>query len=188
MKQAMLSAAMVLGLASAAMAGPPVLELANPPPKSVKSGLAVTYAYPIDVKTLNDARTALKKDGVAGRPLAGLDYPDTRDGDKVMTSDKAYVVAAQINGYMKFDAPGVYEIEVFSNDGLDLSLGGQRIAKLDERAPCGSAGRRRVEVKDAGWYKLSAVYFQRMGTSCLQMEMGKDGAKRKQVPNAVFGY
>nr|WP_319947866.1 hypothetical protein [uncultured Shimia sp.] len=174
--------------ATAGFAGPPQLKPANPQPSGLKSGLSVSYAYPIDVKTLSAARSALNEGAKRGKPLKGLNYADTRQGEKALTSKKEHAVAARIKGYVKFDAPGIYEIEMFTNDGLDMTIGGQKVGYLDERSPCGSAGMKRVEVPQAGWYALSATYFQRLGTSCLQMEMGKQGSKRKQVPNGIFGH
>lgn len=188
MKHTVVATVIATVFATAAFAGPPVLKLASPQPSSVKPGLRVDYAYPIDVKTLKDARTALERKGAPGKPLNGLDYAEARGGQKALSSDKATVVAARIGGYMKFTAAGVYDIEVFSNDGVQMTLGGQEIVHYDEREACSSAGRTEVEVPSPGWYAISAVYFQRMGGSCLQIEVGKDGAKRKQVPNSAFGY
>lgn len=183
-----LAAAFGMVFAAWAAAAPLKLTPANPQPSGLNSGLAVTYAYPIDVKSLDDASSALKQTTERGRPLSGLNYPDRGDGAMALTSRKAQVVAAAIRGYIKFDAPGVYTLEFFTNDGLRVSIGGQRVAYYDERDACGSAGARQVEVPQAGWYPLEALYFQRLGTACLQMEWSPPGGGQKQVPNGAFGY
>ena len=114
-----------------------VLELkpANPQPKGLKQGLAVSYAFPAEVKSLRDAARAAKK-AKPGKPLAGLDYEDTRDGERTLTTKSAHLVVAKISGFVKFDAAGTYTIEFLSNDGLQASIGGQQVVFFDGRHPC----------------------------------------------------
>lgn len=181
-----ITAACALALVAAtAWAAPLKLQPANPQPTGLKQGLAVKYAYPPDVKTLNQAVQALKR-AKPGKPLAGLDYRDTADGDLTLTSDKAHHVAAEITGYVKFDSPGVYTIDFLTNDGLDISIGGQQVGYHNRRIPCFETQDVQVEVPQAGWYALEAVYFQRVGTSCLHMRAGKGAPD--WMPNAAFGY
>ena len=54
-------AAAVMMIAGAAFAAPLKLKPASPQPSGLKSGLAVKYAYPPDVKSLNQATRALKR-------------------------------------------------------------------------------------------------------------------------------
>ncbi|MEO0866425.1 MAG: hypothetical protein AAFY39_18025, partial [Pseudomonadota bacterium] len=70
------AAALAAVLATASFAAPLKLKPADPQPKGLKEGLAVKYAYPPDVKSLNQASRALKR-AKAGTPLKGLDYRDT---------------------------------------------------------------------------------------------------------------
>lgn len=171
----------------AAFAAPLELTPASPQPSGLSAGLAVSYAYPSDVKTLADARSALDKRAKAGPALSGLSYQDTKDGGKVMTSRFSTNVAAQINGYIRFDAAGIYTMNVWSNDGIEAWIGGQEIAFYDDRHPCEPAGEVQVSVPQAGWYALEALYFQRQGTACLMMEWGS-GSDLKLVPDAAFGH
>ena len=180
-------ACLALSLGSAALAGPLKLEPANPQPGSVKKGLAVAYAFPEDVKTLSQADQALKK-AKPGKPLAGLDYWDTEEGQETLTSGQAQKVAARISGYVRFDAPGVYTIDFLSNDGLRAFIGGQKVAVIDERTPCEPGPAVEVEVPQAGWYPLQAVYFQRFGTACLHMRAAPAGSAPDWMPDSAFGH
>ena len=185
-------AATGLALAGAATAAPLKLTPASPQPSNPKSGLSVSYAWagnpPAEIDNLSQARGLLRNGAKAGKPLRGLDYRDTNEGDPVLTFNKAFNVAADIRGYIRFDAPGIYELETWSNDGIDARIGGQQVGYFKERQPCDANQRVEVEVPKAGWYDLQIVYFQKYSTSCLMMKWGKQGGKMQWVPNNVFGY
>lgn len=192
MKRAVIGAVAALGIALAsAGAAAPVLKPADPQPGSLKSGLAVSYGYVPEgqhIKSLADAASALGKGAEAGKPLTGLDYRDTTEGDKTLTSKAAFNVAADIRGYVRFDAPGTYQIEFLTNDGLNASIGGQQVGYFDGRQPCESTRVVEVEVPQAGWYPLKALYFQRLGTACLHMRWAPPGGKMTWVPDSAFGH
>lgn len=186
---------MVLAVAGAfcaglAMAAPLKLEPASPQPKAgqLKPGLAVSYAYPTEVRNLTDAERALRRSGKKGKPLSGLDYRDTEEGEMTLTSTQALRVVAGISGYVRFDAPGVYNMDFLSNDGLQVSIGGKEVVYLDERTPCDPSPVTQVQVPEAGWYALEAVYFQRLGTACLHMRAGPEGGKVTWMPDSAFAY
>lgn len=176
-------------LAGVAVAAPLKLQPADPQP-SPKAGLDVKYAWegnpPRKIQNLSKVDYLLKK-AKAGPPLKGLDYRDTEDGDPVLTFDKAYNVAADITGYIRFDSAGVYELETWSNDGLDAWIGGQQIGYVNDRQPCEANQRTEVEVPQAGWYPLKIKYFQKYGSSCLMMKWGKQGERFTWTPDDVFG-
>ena len=183
------SVAATLFLAGAAVAAPLALAPANPQPSagSLENGLAVVYAYPGNVQTIKDAKNALKS-GKPGKPLAGLNYDDTKEGDLTMTADKAMKIAASISGYIKFDAPGTYTVDFLNNDGLEIHIGGQKVGFYDGVHACGYAGEQEIEVPSAGYYALEAIYFQKKGTACLMMEWGPDSDGLEPVPNSAFFY
>ncbi len=188
MKTIVLSALGVL-CAAAVSAAPLKLTPASPQP-SPKSGLSVSYAWagdpPARIQNLSAARTMMSG-AKPGKPLRGLDYRDTNEGDPVLTHAQHYNVAAGISGYIRFDAPGIYELETWSNDGIEAKIGGQLVGKALDRQGCEANQRVEVEVPQAGWYPLKMVYFQKYGTSCLMMKWGKQGEKMKWVPNSAFG-
>lgn len=179
-------AAFVL-ISAPALGAPLKLKPADPQPGAPKPGLSVTYAYPEeDIKTLADAAAALKAKPEPGRALKGLDYADTTEGQITLTSKRALNVAARIRGFVRFDAPGLYDIEFLTNDGLDARIGGQQVGFFDGRQTCDSTVVVPVEVPAAGWYPVSVLYFQRLGTACLHMKMGPSGGKRTWMKDAAF--
>lgn len=180
--------AVALTLPAATLAAPVTLSPADPQPAAgnLSAGLAVSYAFPGDVRTVKDAQNALSRKSEAGTPLAGLSYDDTAEGDATLTSGKATKVAADISGYIKFDAPGTYVLDFLNNDGLEISIGGQIVGDYDEVHACGYAGEIEVEVPTAGYYPLQATYFQRKGTACLMMEWGPDSDGLELVPDSAF--
>lgn len=174
--------------AGTAFAGPKKLEPANPQPSGLKPGLAVKYALPDkQIKNLAQAGEFLKK-AKRGKPLKGLDYWDTEEGEPTLTSGKAWWVAADISGYVRFDEPGIYTIDFLTNDGLRATIGGQRVGLFDQRTACEPIEAVEVEVPVAGWYPLRATYFQNQGTACLHMRAGKKGSKVDWMPDSAFGH
>ncbi|CUH49633.1 PA14 domain-containing protein [Ruegeria atlantica] len=175
-------------ISSSAVAAPLKLQPASPQP-SPKAGLNVKYVgtgTQRKIRNLTHAKQLLPK-AQPGQPLIGLDYRDTNEGEDVLTFDHHYNVAAEITGYMRFDSPGVYELETWSNDGIDAWVGGQQIGKVNSIQGCEANQRTEVEVPKAGWYPLKIIYFQKLGTSCLMMKSGKKGERFTWTPNDVFG-
>jgi len=183
-----LAVAIALLLPITAFAGPVTLSPANPQPNAVDMapGLSVIYAYPKGVRHLADAKKALKK-GRKGQALRGLSYEDTKLGDLTLTSSSVYKVAAQISGFVQFRAAGNYTVNVISNDGIVMSIGGKQVALYDEIHGCEPAGEQEVVVPKAGWYAVEATYFQKKGTSCLLMDWDVGGSMAP-VPDSVFGH
>ena len=93
-----------------AFAAPVTLSPADPQPNAgdLSPGLAVSYAYPSDVRTLDDASGALRK-GRKGPPLKGLSYEDNSEGDLTLTSRSAQKVAAAISAGARFLALSIFE-------------------------------------------------------------------------------
>lgn len=182
--RAFTAAAVFVCAAAVATANPIKLTPADPQPAAdaLAEGLAVAYAYPADVKTLRDAEY-YAKEAKPAEPLIGFDYIDTEDGEMVMTSAQSIQVVAKITGFLKFDAPGVYEVDFISNDGLRVHIGGQQVSEFDGRHPCENAGVTQVEAPVAGWYPLEALYFQRVGSACLLAEWTPPGGELDWIPN-----
>jgi len=187
--RAALAAIVFSSFASSASADPIKLTPADPQPAAdaLAEGLAVSYAYPPEIKTLRNADFYAKK-AEPGEPLIGFDYPDTLKGENVMTAERSTRVVAVISGFLKFDDPGVYELDFTSNDGLKVTIGGEEVSRYDGRHPCENAGAVEVEVPTAGWYPVDATYFQRLGTSCLLAEWAPLGEELDWVPNENTAY
>ncbi|MGB5866096.1 MAG: PA14 domain-containing protein [Sulfitobacter sp.] len=182
----LLSTAVVVTISTAAFAEPLKLELADPQPEAVTEGLAVSYATGAGGRSLEEAKSKLSG-AKPGPALKGLSYLDTEEGETALTSGETQKVAAAITGYIKFDASGTYEVNFFSNDGLDAMIGGQQVALADEVRSCDPTGVTEIEVPAAGWYALEASYFQRKGSACLMMDWNV-GGEMAPVPDTAFGY
>jgi PA14 domain-containing protein len=183
-----------LGVTGAA-AAPLQLKPASPQPGSLRSGLAVTYAYEDwqttgkQVDNIAEARHYLKTVPESGKPLKGLDHWETNKGDLVMTSRAWFNLAAQIQGYIRINEPGEYTIDFLTNDGIDARIGGQKVGQWPSNTQgCESTSAVDVVVPKAGWYPVSITYFQKAGTACLHMRMAKKGQKLKVVSDSAFGY
>ncbi|MEO0667472.1 MAG: PA14 domain-containing protein [Pseudomonadota bacterium] len=184
LKTALVAAAVTV-LANASLAAPLKLQAADPQPTDLSEGLSVVYALDANPKTLDDALDAMGS-ARPGKPLLGMDYRDTEDGTETLTSGKAHKVVAGISGYVRFDEAGVYLVDFMSNDGLQMSIGGQEVAYFDGVHPCEATETVEVEVPEAGWYEMEGVYFQRKGTACLLMRAGI--GEPQWMENDAFGY
>lgn len=178
------------GIGPASAAEPHPLAPANPQPDParLRPGLAVTYAYPHDVQWLSDARGALRFGAEPGPPLVGFDYVDTAPGEKALTSKRAEHVAARIEGFIRFDRAGVWQLGFHSNDGLEVEIGGERVYVHDGRHGCESKGWEKVRVPTPGWYRLEAIWFQRLNTSCLLAEWQSPDGRKGWIPNEAFAH
>jgi hypothetical protein len=181
--------AVMLG-ATAAFAGPTALTPANPQPDeaALQPGLAVKYAYPAEVRSLDQAESWLSYGTEDGPPLVGFDYIDTAPGENALTSNRAEYVVAAISGFMRFDKPGVQRLEFQSNDGLRVRIGGAHVYTYDGRHPCETSGWVEVNAPAAGWYPLEALFFQRLNTSCLLLQWEPPGEATEWTPNSVFAH
>lgn len=183
-----LSTALTLCLSLPALAAPIALTPADPQPDpaTLAEGLAVSYAYGAGGRTLKEAEAKLRR-AKPGPALQGLSYLDGNDGDKTLTSDEAYKVAAAITGFIKFDAAGTFNLDFLSNDGLQASIGGAEVVLYDGVHSCEPAGAVEVSVPSAGYYAFEATYFQRKGSACLMMDWDTSG-EMEPVPDAAFSY
>ncbi|SEO49817.1 PA14 domain-containing protein [Salinihabitans flavidus] len=181
-------AAFTLCAAGGALAGALQLAPADPQPSGLNPGLSVAYAYPPDVKSLSQAERALQTGAEPGTPLAGMDYWDTEEGEVTLTAKRAFHVAARIEGFVKFDAPGVYDVDFLSNDGLEVEIGGQTVLTHDGRHACEPTETVQLAVPAPGWYPLRATYFQRLGTACLHMRAAPAGSEPQWMDNSAFAY
>jgi hypothetical protein len=186
MKAALLAASVMMP--GAAWAQAVTLTPASPQPKAgqLAPGLAVKYAFRNRGRSLSEAKSALKSKSEPGKPIAGLIYEDEPQGSFVLTSGRTELVAAAISGYIKFEKAGSYVLDFLTNDGLEISIGGQQVGLYDGVHSCGYAGEIEVSVPKAGFYALEATYFQRKGTACLMMEWGPDSDGLELVPASAF--
>ena len=182
------AAAAFAALAHGAAAEPITLRPANPQPDAgaLAPGLSVRYAYPPEVRFLREAEDWLESGAEPGPPLAGLRYRETMQGEPTLTARQATRVAAAISGFVRFERAGPHKVEFYSNDGLQVSIGGSVISKHDGRHPCESDGYHDVIVPEPGWYEIDLLYFQRLGGACLMMKWAAGDEKLGWAPDEAF--
>ncbi|MHA1537032.1 MAG: PA14 domain-containing protein [Alphaproteobacteria bacterium] len=175
------------------LASPSAGEIApaSPQPKAsqLKPGLAVYYEFNYVRKIKWMLYYTRDNPGKPGPPLPQINY-STGIGN-VLTSGRADGVMATIVGYIKLAKPGAYMFKVNANDGVRVFLAGKRILDDPDWHPAGDTMTAPVSVQVAkpGWYKLKVLYFERKGTSTLQLYWQPPGAGGAGiVPAGVFAH
>jgi len=159
----------------------------QPKPAALKPGLAVIYHFSMVRNMRQLRRYAEPRKGDVGKPLPQLNY-HTGYG-KVLTTDRNIGVGAKIHGFIKFDKPGIYQLKVHSNDGVQLYLSGKLVFEdpvvhsdeMSDPIP--------VRIDKPGWYPLLIWYFQRKGTATLELYwQSPGGSESVLVPATAFAH
>ncbi len=167
------------------------IEPASPQPKAsqLKPGLAVYYSFNY-VRAIKWMLYYTRDNkGQPGTPLPQINYK-TGIGN-VLTSNRADGVLATIEGFIKLDKPGPYIFKINANDGVRVLLAGKRILDDPKWHSLGDAMTApvTVQIKKPGWYKLKVLYFERKGTSTLQLYWQPPGAGAASiVPAGVLAH
>lgn len=167
------------------------VEPASPQPKAsqLKPGLAVYYSFNYVRKIKWMLYYTRGNPGKPGPPLPQLNYK-TGIGN-VLTSSRADGVMATIEGFIKLAKPGAYIFKINANDGVRVILAGKRILDDPDWHAGGDAMTApvTVQITKPGWYKLKVLYFERKGTSTLQLYWQPPGAgSAAMVPADVFAH
>ncbi len=174
--------------AAFAQAGETTAEPLSPQPtaEQLAPGLAVNYYFNY-YQHLNEFNAAMKASrGMAGEPLTQLTHR-TKTGN-VLTSDKVMGVGCRIRGAINFPTTGTYHIRIESNDGVEVRIGDNKIWRDPDIHPNRWSPPLPFEIKQAGWYKLDIDYFQKKGTSALQMVWTPPGGTEEPVPPEAFAH
>ncbi len=156
----------------------------QPDASALKPGLSVKYFF--DYFGHIDQVSGLTA-GVVGEPIANIAHR-TVDGN-VMTADRPMGVGVHIRGFIKLDKAGTYVFRIESNDGIRAHIGGVHIWTDPEIH--GNRWSRPLEytVTEPGWYDLSFDYYQRKGTSALQLAWTPPEASEEViVPPEAFAH
>ena len=179
-----------IALGTAALAADPpkaVTGLApvSPQPAADKTspGLAVVY-YQNYFKKLDEI-TKLGK-GKPGAPIMVLDHK-TQDGN-VLTATASMGVGAKITGLIKFDKPGKYGMQMLSNDGARVMIAGKKILEDDGIHGDEMSDPAELTIDQPGWYEIVVDYFQRKGTSALQLFWTPPGGSQGIVPASQYAH
>lgn len=185
----LMSLALSLVIATPAVAGSHVRILspvAQPDPTTLAPGLAVTYHFHLFNTVGEIPQWARSNEGVTGAPLPALNY--SVGSGKVLTSGRTDGVGATITGLIRFPAAGRYVLAMQSNDGVSLSIGGQRILSDPGVHTDRFSELVRVDIAEAGWYPLDLLYFEKRNTSTLQFYWAQEaaGESLRLVPSEAF--
>ena len=99
-------------------------------------------------------------------------------------------VGATISGLIRFPAAGRYVLALQSNDGVSLSIDGQRILADPGVHTDRFSELVRVDIAEAGWYPLDLLYFEKRNTSTLQFYWAQEaaGESLRLVPREAFAH
>ena len=154
------------------------LKPAEPQPAADKltPGLAVQYTYAI----MNHVDDIKGRKFEPGAPITHLDW--RMGSGRVLTSKDNTGVGAIITGFVQFDKVGTYGIDVTSNDGVRLEIGG-KILHEDPGVHADTTSERiDLKIEKAGWYPITLTYFQKRYTATLVVRWLAPGDKGKLAP------
>src|SRR5262249_23653529 len=89
-------------------------------------------------------------------------------------------IAARFVGYLKIDAPGLYECELTSDDGAKLTLAGQLV--VDNDGLHGAVSKRGCVALGKGLHALQVDWFNATGSRALELKVGRLGERPQVVP------
>lgn len=181
--------ALTLVLAAAGTAWSAGPQPANPQPdaKALKDGLAVRY-YFAKYNHIRELESWMKyKAGKPGDPIAML---DSKVGSgAVLTSGVTDLVGAHITGYLGFESAGAYRLQVTSNDGVRITLGGAKIYSDPDVHRDRTSDPIAVQIDRPGWYPIEVLYFEKKNTATLQLHWSPPGSSGfAPVPATAFKH
>ncbi len=182
---------LALGLLATAPAGAAEPKPFDPQPGSaeLEAGLSVEYYFSF-FREIDDLEWYMgKHEGKAGEPLPALNYRVA--ARSVLTSGKLDGVGAKIEGLIHLAKAGNYAFSVRSNDGFVLDIGGVRLLEDPDVHGDRYSKIAKPAIAQPGWYPLSVLYFERKGTSTLELfwrPPGDEDADMARGPAAAFAH
>lgn len=176
-------------------AGPFDVKPVSPQPASdaVKPGLAVEYLYQ-KFYTLEEIYEA-DVDPEPGKPIPQLNQVTETDPatgeDKilnVLTSDQSLMVGAFIRGLIHFEQNGTYVLHIVSNDGVRFWIGGVMLWEDPEIHFDRESDPLQLVISEPGWHEFKIDYYQKKGTSALQLWWTPPGGEKVVVPPEALGH
>jgi hypothetical protein len=166
------------------------LQPAVPQPDSatLRPGLAVTYHFSLFRHVDQLVAWAKAHNGKAGAPLRMLNF-NVGEGN-VLTTEQDNGVGAVIEGLIHFPEAGVYELMIQSNDGVKLEIGGALVYADPDVHPDRLSEPVPVRIDQAGWYPITMLYFERKGTSTLELYwiQPSDADRVHYVPAEAYAH
>jgi hypothetical protein len=155
----------------------------QPTPEQLAPGLAVQYTYAI-VNSISELK------GRKFEPGPALTHLEWRMGNGIVLTSKAREgVGAMITGFIQFDKPGTYGVDLISNDGVRMEIGGKLIHEDPGVHSDTSSDRIDLKIDKPGWYALNIVYFQKRNTATLVLRWAAPGEKKMvAIPPKDLAY
>jgi hypothetical protein len=180
---AVLAVVVILGAAAAETVSGLKPAEPQPSPEQLAPGLAVQYTYAI-VNNISELK------GRKFEPGPALTHLEWRMGHgTVLTSKSREGVGAMITGFIQFDKAGTYGVDITSNDGVRVEIGGKLIHEDPGVHSDTSSDRIDVKIDKPGWYPISIVYFQKRYTATLVLRWAAPGEKNMvAIPPKVLAY
>ena len=185
---AVLASLVVGGTAAADSHVKTLVPVEQPDAALLAPGLAVTYHFHLFNTVGEIPQWARTRKGTRGDPLPALDY--SVGSGNVLTSGRPDGVGATITGLIRFPSAGRYVLAMQSNDGVSLSIAGQRILADPGVHTDRFSELVRIDVAAAGWYALDLLYFEKRNTSTLQFYWAQEaaGESLRLVPPEAFAH
>ncbi len=165
------------------------LMKAEPQPSAemLKPGLAVRY-YGAKFQSIKKLLEWMEYEkGVEGEPIPMLNY-QVGEGP-VLTTTATDLMGADITGFIHFKEAGSYMILVHSNDGVQVTIGGKMIHEDPEVHGDRFSDEITLEISEPGWYPVRVLYFEKKGTSTLELYWDPPGpAEADLVPAEAFAH
>lgn len=159
-------------------------------PAAVKPGLAVLYikgSYR-HIDQMPTGKDALKE-GEPGKPIPFINH---RFGSgEVFDSGLSTKVGVQMTGFIRFPAAGRYLFKAKSNDGIRVYINNAMVIDDPKVHLMGDqfSGEGPVEIAKPGWYPFLLQFFQRKGTSMLELYWQAPGAADFSIiPADAYGH
>ncbi len=180
--------ALALSAGTVLAAAPQPLD-PQPAAEDLDPGLSVRY-YRAFFRLIDEFVEWMADDeGAAGAPLPALDYRVA--GGAVLTSGVEDGVGAKITGLIHLDKSGTYSLLVQSNDGFVLDIGGVPVLEDPDVHGDRYSEIAKMTVAQPGWYALYLLYFERKGTSTLELywkQPGDEDGGMALVPAEAFAH
>jgi hypothetical protein len=198
--QSAAAAALAVAISAALSAGAAAEEMemklvsglapASPQPQAsaIKPGLQATFHFTY-VRSIHALRSFAEPRKGDGSQILPKLYYKFGPGN-VFNTDRDNGVGAHIVGLIKFDKPGTYRFEVTSNDGIRIVIGGKLVFEDPEVHSDDTSDPIPVKIDKPGWYPLDVWYYERKGTSTIQVRWKLPGQAGEfvPVPASAFGH
>jgi hypothetical protein len=135
----------------------------------LKPGLLPIYIYKffkyVEEMPKLDIKTTTEK---VGKPILFLDHNFGKK-ELIFDSGVSEGIGIQMNGFLKFSAPGKYTMKTKSNDGISVWICDKRIVWNAGVHTDHFSNEVVLDIQKPGWYPLMIKYFQRNGTAAIAM-------------------